>query len=66
VPDNLRGRVMSIYSVALHGMVPIGSLIAGMGADVIGPSFTVGLFGLALAAGALYLGRPLRNPIVPA
>jgi MFS family permease len=66
VPDNLRGRVMSIYSVALHGMVPIGSLVAGTGADVIGPSFTVGLFGLALAAGALYLGRPLRNPNVPA
>ena len=65
VPDNLRGRVMSIYSVALHGMVPIGSLVAGAGADAIGPAFTVGAFGLALATLALFMGRPLRSPPVP-
>lgn len=66
VPDNLRGRVMSIYSVALHGMVPIGSLVAGAGADVIGPSWTVGIFGVGLVALALYLGRPLRAQIASA
>jgi len=66
VPDNLRGRVMSIYSVALHGMVPIGSLLAGAGADVIGPSLTVGVFGLALVTAAAFLGRPLRAAPAPA
>jgi len=65
VPDNLRGRVMSIYSVALHGMVPIGSLLAGAGADVIGPSLTVGVFGLALVTASLFIGRPLRAAPAP-
>jgi hypothetical protein len=29
VPDNLRGRVMSIYMVFFRGGMPIGSLVAG-------------------------------------
>ena len=29
VPDNLRGRVMSIYMVAFRGGMPLGSLAAG-------------------------------------
>ena len=29
VPDNLRGRVMSIYMVAFRGGMPLGSLVAG-------------------------------------
>jgi predicted MFS family arabinose efflux permease len=33
VPDNLRGRVVSIYMVALRGGGPIGSLVAGALAD---------------------------------
>ncbi len=60
VPDNLRGRVMSLYSIALHGMVPLGSLAAGAAADVIGAPLTVGVCGAALALAAFYLGRPLR------
>ena len=34
VPDELRGRVVSIYMVALRGGWPIGSLVAGALADV--------------------------------
>jgi MFS family permease len=60
VPDNLRGRVMSLYSIALHGMVPLGSLAVGAAADVIGAPVTVGACGVALALATLYLGRPLR------
>ena len=29
VPDDLRGRVMSIYMVAFRGGMPLGSLAAG-------------------------------------
>ena len=29
VPDNLRGRVMSIYMVAFRGGMPLGSLVGG-------------------------------------
>jgi MFS family permease len=61
VPDNLRGRVMSLFSIALHGMVPLGSLAVGAATDVIGAPFTVGACGLLLAAATYYLGRPLRQ-----
>jgi MFS-type transporter involved in bile tolerance (Atg22 family) len=60
VPDNLRGRVMSLFSISLHGMVPLGSLAVGAAADVAGAPLTVGVCGLLLAAAAFYLGRPLR------
>jgi MFS family permease len=33
VPDNLRGRVMSIYMVAFRGGMPLGSLAAGYAAS---------------------------------
>ena len=36
VPDQLRGRVMSVYSMMFMGMAPIGSLLAGAAADHIG------------------------------
>ena len=36
VPDELRGRVMSIYSFAFAGLYPFGSLLAGWVASVYG------------------------------
>ena len=29
VPDELRGRVMSVYSMMFMGMAPLGALLAG-------------------------------------
>lgn len=60
VPDNLRGRVMSLFSIALHGMVPLGSLAVGAAAEVVGAPLATGVFGLLLVAAAAQLGRPLR------
>ena len=34
VPDELRGRVVSIYMVALRSGLPIGALVAGAFADL--------------------------------
>jgi MFS family permease len=41
VPDRLRGRVMSIYSMMFMGMAPFGSLLAGWGAARFGSPATV-------------------------
>lgn len=41
VPDELRGRIMAIYSVCLHGMVSLGQLALGALSDWIGPPLTV-------------------------
>jgi MFS family permease len=36
VPDALRGRVMSIYTLTFFGFMPLGSLLAGAAAERIG------------------------------
>jgi MFS family permease len=40
-PDALRGRIMAIYMLSFFGFMPIGSLIAGTAATVIGVPLTV-------------------------
>ena len=54
VPDRLRGRVMALFSVALHGMMPLGQLAVGAAADHVGAPRAVAISGalLFLAAGA--------------
>jgi MFS family permease len=41
VSEDLRGRVMAFYSVAVMGTQPIGSLLAGVLADRIGAPYTI-------------------------
>jgi MFS family permease len=41
VSDNLRGRVMGVYSLVFFGSMPIGSLFAGSMAEKIGEPLTV-------------------------
>lgn len=41
IPDHLRGRVMSIYTLVLLGFMPLGSLLAGSLAVYIGEPGTV-------------------------
>jgi MFS family permease len=66
VEEDLRGRVMSFYTMAFLGTAPIGSLIAGVAADRIGPQRTILLGGLAcIAAGMWFMYRlPLLREIV--
>jgi MFS family permease len=60
VPDALRGRVVSIYMVAMRGGWPLGGLLAGVMADKLSPATSLTINGVALAvlsAGILALGR---------
>ena len=41
VPDQLRGRVMSIYALIFMGMMPIGSMLAGLLAEAFGTPLAV-------------------------
>jgi hypothetical protein len=36
VPDEMRGRVMGIWALIFGGMIPLGSLEAGLTADFLG------------------------------
>jgi len=55
VPDELRGRVMAVYSMMFMGMAPFGALLAGAIAQHVGAPLTVRLGGIiALAGGATF------------
>ncbi|MCE5207135.1 MAG: MFS transporter [Chloroflexi bacterium] len=60
VPDNLRGRVMSIYTLVLLGMSPIGSMLAGSLAEAVGtPSAVLVCASIQLFfAVVLFIGVP--------
>jgi len=49
VPNDLRGRVVSIYMVALRGGGPIGGLVAGALADTFSASSVMAVNGVLLA-----------------
>jgi MFS family permease len=59
VDDDKRGRVMSLYSMAFMGMVPLGSLLAGLLAHWLGAPAMVVLGGLACITSALVFVRRL-------
>ena len=53
-PNEIRGRVMSIYMVAFRGGMPLGSLVSGYLATVIGAPMVIGINGVLLVVVALY------------
>ncbi len=56
VPDELRGRVMAVYSMMFMGMAPIGALLAGVLAGRLGAPETVALGGAVCIIGAIVFG----------
>src|SRR5206468_9773829 len=54
VDENMRGRVMSYYTMAFVGMAPFGSLLAGAMAHAIGAPRTVIISGIACILGSLW------------
>lgn len=68
VDDGMRGRVMSLYTMAFVGMSPLGSLAGGSLAGWMGAPATVLMGGVGcLAAGLWFSTRvaPLRELMVP-
>jgi MFS family permease len=60
LPDELRGRVMSIYTLVFFGGVPIGSLLVGGMARWIGEPLTAAISAgvLLVLAAAIWLRLP--------
>jgi MFS family permease len=68
VTEDMRGRVMSLYTMAFMGMMPIGSLAGGALASRIGAPKTVAIGGLGCLALGLWFARrvePLRAHVLP-
>jgi MFS family permease len=53
VPDELRGRVMSVYSMMFMGMAPLGAFFAGAIAERIGAPTTIVIGAVACMIGAV-------------
>jgi MFS family permease len=64
VPDELRGRVMSVHAMMFIGMAPFGSLLAGAAADRIGAPATVACGGVIsiIAAAVFWMRLPRIRP----
>jgi MFS transporter, ENTS family, enterobactin (siderophore) exporter len=58
-PDELRGRVSSLYLAQVTGAPALGNVEAGGVARLISPAFSVVSGGLACVAGALVLGAAI-------
>lgn len=72
VPDELRGRVMGVYTAMFFGTTPFCSLLAGILAQALDPSWAILigsgltlLFALGLAAAVPALRRPDAVPQSP-
>ena len=53
-PNEMRGRVMSIYLVAFRGGMPLGSLVSGYIASISSAPTVIALNGIALIVASLY------------
>jgi len=68
VDEQMRGRVMSYYTMAFVGMAPFGSLMAGALAHAIGAPRTVIISGIACMIGSLWFWSRMagiRNEMRP-
>jgi predicted MFS family arabinose efflux permease len=54
VPDEVRGRVMSVYNVAFRGGMPIGSLIGGTLVATLSIPVVLAVNGVLLSCLGLY------------
>jgi MFS family permease len=59
VPDELRGRVMSVYSMMFMGMAPFGAFLGGALAHKLGAPLTVSMGAVACIGGAALFGLQL-------
>ena len=69
VDEEMRGRLMSFYTMAFMGTAPFGSLLAGALASRIGAQWTIAFGGIACLVGAAFFAvrlpalRALVRPI---
>ena len=61
VSEDMRGRVMSYYAIALVGTLPFGTLLAGAMARAIGAPLTVIVNGSMVIASAIWFATRMQG-----
>jgi len=57
--DDKRGRVMSFYTLAFMGTVPLGNLLTGFLSDLVGVQYTILFGGVSCIMGAIFFAFKL-------
>ena len=63
IPDHLRGRVMGVVALNM-GLVPVGAVFAGTGADLVGPQMVTIIMSsitITIATGVLFFSKTIRE-----
>lgn len=63
VDDNMRGRIMSIYSLAFLGFMPLGSLLSGYLSQLIGVPYTLSISAFICLTFGFFMRKRLINTI---
>jgi predicted MFS family arabinose efflux permease len=61
VPDELRGRAVSVYMLSFFGLMPVGALLAGAVAEAIGEPLTVIISAIISISFAVFLWVRVPN-----
>ncbi|MCL4457385.1 MAG: MFS transporter [Nitrospirae bacterium] len=61
VPDFLRGRVMSLYTLVFLGFAPVGNSIIGIAADFFGTIISLKIFALMCIIGSIIFAKKFRS-----
>lgn len=63
VPDSLRGRVMSLYTLVFLGFAPIGNSLMGFTAHSIGTITTLKIFAIICILGSIIFSKKFKEGI---
>jgi len=61
INEDMRGRIVSLYSVAFMGFTPIGSLLSGAVAEVIGLQYTLSIAAVLCLLSAFWYYKHLSK-----
>jgi MFS family permease len=64
-PDRLRGRVMALHAMVFTLAMPVGCLLAGVSARLLGAPLTLAAGGLGCVVCALLFHRAFSGPALP-
>ena len=57
VPDDMRGRVLSVYTLIAGGLMPLGSMVLGSVGAIVGVPLAVACGGVVTLLTVVVIGR---------
>jgi VIT1/CCC1 family predicted Fe2+/Mn2+ transporter len=61
VADEMRGRVLSVYTLIAGGLMPLGSMVLGSAGSLVGVPLAVAVGGLVTLVTVVVVGRGVEE-----